>query len=123
VAKGADIIRGQLDSPLSYRIFIDKATANASRKAFDDGMKNAADDLEATFKTWVRTRAVKTPRAHSSLEGMTLPVGEAFILPGDSPNAGAEVYGPRDDVDDWGAEWINCGHGLVYSREVIQGDL
>lgn len=123
IAKAADAIRGNLDSPNSYRIWIDEANTIAARKGFDNGMKSSADEFEAFFKTWVRTAPVKEPRPHSALEGKTIPVGQKFILPSGSANEGAAVQGPRDDVPEWAAEWRYCGHSLVYSKAATLEDL
>ncbi|WP_287418160.1 hypothetical protein [Oceanithermus sp.] len=85
----------------------------------DTAARGVANMMEAGFKRWVRSWPRKEEREHSSLEGQVLPEPELFTLP-----SGARVYGPRDwDRYPESSEWINCGHALVYLREVTPADV
>lgn len=97
--------------------WLDLVLTDATRAGVDTGMFGAASDLGSTHKTFVRNLPAKQPRAHSSLEGQTIPINEDFILPAGSPNAGQAIYGPRDDsVGNYPAEFLRCRHTLIYSR-------
>jgi len=102
-----------------------KLTVRAGvRGGWADGAKEAADEAGAGFKTWVRVWPVKEPRDwHDALEGKTIPVNAKFVLPG-GPNVGKEVEAPHDwkSVPD-PAEWINCGHAVVYTPHARMRDL
>jgi hypothetical protein len=84
----------------------------------DESSRIIANQAEAEFKTWIRAYAREDEREHSSLEGVMIPVDTYFTLPN-----GVKVWGPRD----WSsfpspAEWVNCGHALVYSRTAKRSD-
>ena len=90
----------------------------------DEAAAEVATLAEAEWKVWVRAWPRKEHRDwHDTLEGVTIPEDHLFRLPG-GPNAGAEIYGPRDyaSVSDFG-EWGNCGHALAYHRDVTPEDL
>ncbi len=90
----------------------------------DDAAQEVAILAEAEWKVWVRAWPRKEHRDwHDALEGVTIPEEDLFTLPG-GPNAGAQVYGPRDweQVPDPG-EHLNCGHALRYQRHATAEDL
>lgn len=100
------------DDPAAAARQLDLIMRTAAQRALDTASYHAALDAGAGRKTWVRMGSVREPRPHSSLEGVTIPIDAMFTLPG-----GERVNGPRDgNVGDWAAEWMNCGHGLIYSR-------
>lgn len=93
-------------------------------KGQDEIAEEVAALVEAEYKVWVRAWPRKEQRDwHDALEGVTIPEDHKFTLPG-GPNAGAQVYGPRD----WEAvpkpgEHLNCGHALRYQRGATAEDL
>lgn len=108
------------DRPEVTRVFIDNYATNVTNNTLWAGIDASGDELavlaETEWKTWVRSWPRREERDwHSTLEGVTIPVDDAFTLPG-GPNVGAQVYGPRDwdAVDDPG-EHMNCGHALRFS--------
>lgn len=79
---------------------------------FDSHREGAAEGGRqggATHKTFTRVRPVAEPRAHSVLEGTTLPLQEPFYI------AGIACFGPGDDRLPW-SERAFCGHVLRFSR-------
>lgn len=75
-----------------------------------DGSREGAREGAATHKTFVRIRPVDQRRAHSRLEGVTLPIDQPFII------AGIACDGPGDPALPW-SERAFCGHILKYSRQ------
>lgn len=73
------------------------------------GAGAGAQEGGATHKTFTRLRPVREPRAHSSLEGLTIPIDQPFII------AGIPCEGPGDPALPW-SERAWCGHILRYSR-------
>lgn len=59
------------------------------------------------YKTFVRVRSVKEPRAHSKLEGMSIPADELWDI------GGTLAYGPNDPVLPL-RERIFCGHSNLF---------
>jgi hypothetical protein len=85
----------------------------------DSGSYGAAVEAEAGWKTWTRIMPRQTSRDHGMLNGASLPRDALFTLPN-----GKRVFGPRDwarDPDP--GEWVNCGHGLVYSHRATAAQL
>lgn len=85
----------------------------------DSGSLAVAVEGGAEFKTWIRLFPREESRDHGMLNGVTIPRDSLFTLPN-----GVQVFGPRD----WKnypspEEWINCGHGLVFSRDVTAQNL
>ncbi len=74
-----------------------------------DGAREGAREGGATHKTFTRVRPALEPRAHSRLEGVTLPIDQPFII------AGIPCDGPGDPRLPW-SERAWCGHALTYSR-------
>lgn len=74
-----------------------------------DGSTEGAREGGATHKTFIRLRPAQEPRAHSRLEGLTLPIEQPYII------AGIPVHGPGDPRLPW-SERAWCGHVLTYSR-------
>ncbi len=74
-----------------------------------DGSKTGAQAGGATHKTFIRVRPAKEPRAHSILEGETLPIDVPFNIDGHL------VDGPGDPRLPWSSRAF-CGHILRYSR-------
>lgn len=77
-------------------------------------------DMKRWTRAWDRLEARDW---HDELNGVTIPVEDAFTLPG-GPNAGSRVYGPRD----WDAvadpeEHINCGHALEFLQQATLRDV
>lgn len=109
-------VMGAGEPPISPRLYVDVIADIAVRRGWHVGASAAAEEAGARSKTWVRVYPVRHPRDwHSALEGVTIPAGERFVLPG-GPNAGRAVEGPHD----WDSlpdprEWVNCGHAVVYS--------
>lgn len=75
-----------------------------------EGAREGAGEGGATHKTFTRLRPAAEPRAHSRLEGMTLPIGQPFVI------AGIACDGPGDPRLPW-SERAWCGHILRYSRQ------
>lgn len=74
-----------------------------------EGGHEGAREGGATHKTFVRLRQSQERRAHSSLEGLTLPIEQPFII------GGLAVHGPGDERLPWSERgW--CGHALKYSK-------
>jgi len=95
------------------------AAGQGMKQGFGNGQRSSADENDAQFKTWVRTARRFEPRRHSNLEGVTLPIDSLFRLPN-----GSRVYQPHD----WErypnpAEWVHCGHGLIYTQTATRQDL
>ena len=114
-------------SPLSPRIYVRLVADVATRRGWSEGAEVAARKAEARWKTWIRVYPVREPRDwHVALEGQTIPETMKFTLPG-GPNAGQRVDAPHDwDAVPDPAEWINCGHAVIYTlqatwREVLRG--
>lgn len=107
---------GQEKPPIAPRLYVDVVADIAVRRGWHVGASAAAEEGDATRKTWVRVYPVRHPRDwHAALEGTTIPASERFRLPG-GPNAGRLVEGPHD----WDSlpdprEWVNCGHAVIYS--------
>lgn len=120
-------VYGSGEPPLSPRLYVDLVADVAVRRGWGEGAETAAKEAGARWKTWVRVYPVKHPRDwHTALEGRTIPEKAKFILPG-GPNAGRKVDAPHDwdSVPD-PAEWMNCGHAVIYTphatwREVLRG--
>ncbi|MFC5846725.1 hypothetical protein [Deinococcus petrolearius] len=74
-----------------------------------EGAREGAGEGGATHKTFVRLRRAAEPRAHSRLEGTTLPIGQPFVI------AGIACDGPGDPRLPW-SERAWCGHILRYSK-------
>ena len=87
-----------------------EAARTTARRGLDSGVFGKAEDANVPFKTWVRVAPVRSPRAHSNLEGVTIERDELFTLP-----SGIQVYGPRDPAAPFATEWIGCQHHLLYS--------
>lgn len=77
--------------------------------AYRDTAQAGARSGGATHKTFTRLRMAKEPREHSRLEGLTLPLDQAYII------GGIAAFGPGDPNLPW-SERANCGHILRYSR-------
>lgn len=101
----------------AVRKWLFEVLRNTVQRGMDQGQATAAVQLGAETKTFIRFASAQEPRAHSSLEGMTIGIKEKFVLPAGSPNAGTKIAGPRDSVPAWAAEWRYCHHGLAYGRE------
>lgn len=85
----------------------------------DSGSYGAAVEAGAEWKTWTRIMPRRTSRDHGMLNGASLPRDALFTLPN-----GRRVFGPRDwrrDPDP--EEWVNCGHGLIYSHRATAAQL
>ncbi len=106
------------------RLWLKLAVRAGVRGGWAEGAREAAEEAGAGFKTWIRTWPAKEPRDwHDALEGKTIPANALFTLPG-GPNIGAKVEAPHD----WQrlpdpAEWINCGHAVVYTPHARLRDL
>jgi hypothetical protein len=102
------------------RVFVRSYASELTRQTTwagqDDTFKDLGRAFDVEFKTWVRAWPREKHRDwHNELEdGKAIPVDDLFTLPG-GPNAGAQVYGPRDweRVSDPG-EHMNCGHALAF---------
>ena len=106
------------------RLWLKLVVRAGVRGGWAEGAREAAQEAGAGFKTWVRTWPAKEPRDwHDALEGKTIPAKMLFTLPG-GPNAGRQVEAPHD----WArlpdpAEWINCGHAVIYTPHARMRDL
>lgn len=111
---------GRLDPRLYVRLIADVAT----RRGWSQGAREAGRRGGARWKVWVRVYPAKHPRDwHAALEGQTLPETDLFILPG-GPNAGKRVSAPHDwDRVPDPAEWVNCGHAVIYVPHAQWKDL
>jgi len=110
------------------KLFIESYADTTVQQSLWRGVDQTGQELgtlaEVEWKTWVRAWPRKEHRDwHTMLEGVTIPVDDAFRLPG-GPNAGTSVYGPRawDSVSDPG-EHLNCGHALRFSKRASRSDL
>ena len=113
---------GRIRSALEQREIDGAALSDLARissqvalwRGHDVASRAVAGLTEAGYKRWVRSWPRKQQREHSVLEGQVLPEHMLYQLP-----SGARVYGPRDwDRYPEPSEWINCGHALVYMRDV-----
>lgn len=111
---------GRLDPRLYVRLIADVAT----RQGWSQGAREAGRRGGARWKTWVRVYPVRHPRDwHQALEGKTIPEDALFVLPG-GPNMGKRVYAPHDwDRVQDPAEWVNCGHAVIYTSHATWKDL
>lgn len=106
---------------LQLRTWVQQAGQQAVWNGHDQEAAAVATLAEAEFKTWVRAwPRTKHRDYHDRLEGVTIPVDSAFIIPG-GPDPGARVHGPRD----WAnapspGNWMNCGHALRFERQVTR---
>jgi hypothetical protein len=103
-------------------LMVDQALAQGHEEGAWQGALRA--DPPLGWKVWTRIYEAKEPRDwHDALEGSTIARNAKYVLPG-GPNEGAEVHGPHDwrSVKD-AAEWIHCGHSLIYTPYADWGDL
>lgn len=114
-------------SPAWQDAYPEMAADQGLGQGYEYGARQAAvhsADKELGWKTWTRIYPVKKPRSwHDALNGKTIARTAKFVMPG-GPNPGAECDGPYD----WGgldsaAEWIHCGHALVYTPEAEWADI
>lgn len=113
------------DEPkINPRLWLKLTVLAGVKQGWTDGASEAAEEADAGFKTWVRVFPVRQPRDwHDALEGKTVPRKMLFTLPF-GPNAGAKVEAPHDwDRLPDPAEWINCGHGVIYTPHARRADL
>lgn len=111
-ARGAPLL-----SPAWQEAYPDMMIDAGLAQGYEYGAKQAAVHAgEEGWKTWTRIWPAKKPRDwHNALEGVTIERRADFQMPG-GPNQGAECEGPHDwsKIDD-PAEWMHCGHALVYT--------
>jgi len=117
-------VYGSDQPPISPKLYVDLMADVAVRKGWSEGAETAAKEAGALWKTWIRVYPVKHPRDwHAALEGQTIPERAKFVLPG-GPNVGKRVDAPHDwdSVPD-PAEWMNCGHAVIYTPAATWGDV
>jgi len=117
-------VYGAGEPPISPRLYVRLVADVAVRRGWSEGAEVAAREGGARWKTWVRVYPVREPRDwHVALEGQTIPERMKFPLPG-GPNAGRRVDAPHDwdSVPD-PAEWINCGHAVIYTPAATWKDV
>ena len=117
-------VYGSGQPPVSPRLYVDLVADIAVRRGWSEGAEAAAKEAGALWKTWVRVYPVRHPRDwHAALEGRTIPEKAKFVLPG-GPNMGKRVDAPHDwdSVPD-PAEWINCGHAVIYTPQATWGEV
>lgn len=112
------------EQPLTPKTYIRLLAAVTVRHGWTKGGEAAAEAGDARFKQWIRAYPTKQRRDwHDRLNGTSLPLDVKFVLPG-GPNVGRLVDGPHDwDSLPDAREHINCGHGLIYTREASIGGL
>ena len=94
---------------------------SAPKEGLATGQGFSAQENKLDFKIWIRTGPdrVGPSRAHSKLEGKTIPRTAKFTLPD-----GQKVDGPHDwNIRNPAAEWVNCHHSIVYVPSATSSDL
>jgi len=117
-------VYGTGEPPISPRLYVRLVADVAARRGWSEGAEVAAEKGGARWKVWVRVYPVREPRDwHVALEGQTIPENVKFVLPG-GPNAGQRVDAPHDwDAVPDPAEWINCGHAVIYTPHATWKDV
>lgn len=120
VAVGLSLPRGQMVAQRAAEVLAGRSAAFVSPyarlaaqilvwDAAREGAQAGAVQGGARLKTFIRVRPAQERRAHSSLEGLTIPVDDLYNI------GGTLAYGPGDERLPW-SERAFCGHVLRFER-------
>jgi len=116
---------GRGESPMEAAAYVNLLAGITVRAGYQSGAEAAGKAGGAEYKMWIRAYSGGGEHRHwhDNLNGATIPKAAKFVL-ASGPNPGAKVDGPHD----WqslpsAAEWVNCGHSIIYVPNATREDL